>query len=204
MMEQMIKPPQITYSSPPPSAPLAPSTPNIHHHLNELQESLKLPFTSLIRQSRVCVSILYKPRPVDSAYEKLFHATMAQIHSARASMRVNVYTTLTLTLTLTLASRFICSDDLDSSLAHSVLVNNIGGPRAITSSSSDISKSIREWLAASIRLARDPLSSSSNTGAPTTTTTGFVPHLTLFSPENSKTVKSSLAFNSEETHRYLQ
>ncbi|CAH7674116.1 hypothetical protein PPACK8108_LOCUS9015 [Phakopsora pachyrhizi] len=155
MMEQMIKPPQITYSSPPPSAPLAPSTPNIHHHLNELQESLKLPFTSLIRQSRVCVSILYKPRPVDLAYEKLFHATMAQIHSARASMR-------------------------------------------------GMASGCPERLGASIRLARDPLSSSSNTGAPTTTTTGFVPHLTLFSPENSKTVKSSLAFNSEETHRYLQ
>ncbi|CAH7668906.1 hypothetical protein PPACK8108_LOCUS3478 [Phakopsora pachyrhizi] len=104
--------------------------------------------------------------PVDSAYEKLFHATMAQIHSARASMRrisplsdtyLELYPTRTLTLTLTLASHFICSDDLDSSLACSVLVNNIG-----------VASGCPE------RLGADPLSSSSNTGAPTTTTTGFV------------------------------
>ncbi|CAH7687593.1 hypothetical protein PPACK8108_LOCUS22400 [Phakopsora pachyrhizi] len=60
--------------------------------------------------------------PVDSAYEKLFHATMAQIHSARASMR-----------------------------------RQSGWPGVEESN---------DW--------RDPLSSSSNTGAPTTTTTGFV------------------------------
>ncbi|KAI8447410.1 hypothetical protein BY996DRAFT_6602139 [Phakopsora pachyrhizi] len=137
-MEQMIKPPQITYSSPPPSAPLAPSTLKIHHHHHQTNQA-------------------------------------------------KFYCTRTLTLALTLALRFICSDDLDGFLAHSVLVNNIGVWRAITLSSSDHQsgwpgvEELDDW--------RDPLSSSSNTGAPTTTTMGF----------NSKTVKSLLGFNSEET-----
>ncbi|CAH7674058.1 hypothetical protein PPACK8108_LOCUS8960 [Phakopsora pachyrhizi] len=122
-MEQMIKPPQITYSSLPPSAP---STPNIHHHHHQTNQA---------------------------------------------------------------SAGFICSDDLDGSLACSVLVNNIGGLQAITSSSSDVSKLIGEWLAGAQNSSerqsgwpgveeldnwRGPLSSSSNIGAPTTTTMGFV------------------------------